>query len=91
MAMLSRRAKEAAAVVVALLAVCCLCVGVGAQTRFGYYDLTCPGVESVVASAVRFHTQSDATIPAGLLRLHFHDCFVRVSHSGFLRLLLHKS
>ena len=56
----------------------CLCVW--AQTRFGYYDLTCPEVESIVKSTVRLHTQADVTVPAGLLRLHFHDCFVQVSY-----------
>ncbi|KAI5059023.1 hypothetical protein GOP47_0025342 [Adiantum capillus-veneris] len=46
-------------------------------TRVGFYDRSCPPAESIVKATVRAHTQADITIPAALLRLHFHDCFVR--------------
>ncbi|XVF18074.1 hypothetical protein REPUB_Repub10bG0180200 [Reevesia pubescens] len=42
-----------------------------------YYDKTCPDVEHVVAEAVKSATMKDKTIPAALLRMHFHDCFIR--------------
>ncbi|KAJ7548125.1 hypothetical protein O6H91_08G119200 [Diphasiastrum complanatum] len=45
--------------------------------RYAYYSRTCPTAERIIADAVRSHFQSDNTIAAGLLRLHFHDCFVQ--------------
>lgn len=42
-----------------------------------YYDHTCPQVESIVAGAVHKATLNDKTVPAALLRMHFHDCFIR--------------
>ncbi|KAL6841907.1 hypothetical protein ACP4OV_028419 [Aristida adscensionis] len=42
--------------------------------RVGYYDDKCPGAEAVVRDAVR---GAGAGIQAGLVRLFFHDCFVR--------------
>ncbi|TVT97712.1 hypothetical protein EJB05_57032 [Eragrostis curvula] len=44
-----------------------------------YYDDKCPGAEAAVTAAVRQAMATDRTVPAGLLRMHFHDCFVRVS------------
>ena len=48
------------------------------QLSNNYYDASCPAVESVVRSTVQSHYNSDPTIAPGLLRLHFHDCFVQV-------------
>ncbi|XVF18076.1 hypothetical protein REPUB_Repub10bG0180400 [Reevesia pubescens] len=42
-----------------------------------YYEKTCPNVEYIVAKAVKSATMKDNTIPAALLRMHFHDCFIR--------------
>ncbi|KAM6543630.1 hypothetical protein CsatB_008077 [Cannabis sativa] len=42
-----------------------------------YYDDTCPHVEYVVANAVKKAMSNDKTVPAALLRMHFHDCFIR--------------
>jgi len=53
-------------------------VGVHGQgTREGFYSRTCPRAESIVKSTVRNHLKSDPSLAAGLLRLHFHDCFVQ--------------
>ncbi|XP_013627214.1 PREDICTED: peroxidase 25-like [Brassica oleracea var. oleracea] len=43
----------------------------------GYYSSSCPRAESIVRSTVESHFDSDPTISPGLLRLHFHDCFVQ--------------
>ncbi|OAY50535.1 peroxidase 64 [Manihot esculenta] len=44
---------------------------------FNYYDHTCPQLESTVTSAVKKAMMNDKTVPAALLRMHFHDCFIR--------------
>lgn len=43
-----------------------------------YYEKTCPNVDSVVTNAVENAMMRDKTVPAALLRMHFHDCFIRV-------------
>ncbi|KAL6848008.1 hypothetical protein ACP4OV_022136 [Aristida adscensionis] len=43
----------------------------------GFYDSSCPDAEDVVRSTVEQYYDKDATIAPGLLRLHFHDCFVQ--------------
>lgn len=48
----------------------------GQGTRVGFYSSTCPRAESIVQSTVRAHFQSDPTVAPGILRMHFHDCFV---------------
>ncbi|GMI91350.1 peroxidase 64 [Hibiscus trionum] len=42
-----------------------------------YYDHKCPQFESIVRGAVEKATSNDKTVPSGLLRMHFHDCFIR--------------
>lgn len=43
----------------------------------GFYSSSCPTAESVVRSTVQQSVQADPTLAAGLLRLHYHDCFVQ--------------
>ncbi|XP_065868508.1 peroxidase N1-like [Euphorbia lathyris] len=49
----------------------------GQGTRVGFYSKTCPRAESIVRSSVESHFRSKPEIAAALLRMHFHDCFVR--------------
>ncbi|XP_055804806.1 peroxidase 64-like [Solanum dulcamara] len=42
-----------------------------------YYENTCPQVEDIVTQVVTEATKKDKTVPAALLRMHFHDCFIR--------------
>ncbi|KAK4485184.1 hypothetical protein RD792_007797, partial [Penstemon davidsonii] len=42
-----------------------------------HYGKTCPSVDDVVAKVVKDAISKDKTIPAAILRLHFHDCFIR--------------
>ncbi|KAL2608385.1 hypothetical protein R1flu_026958 [Riccia fluitans] len=58
------------------LVVSCLCVA-EAQLTPNYYQKTCPTAESVIKQQVTNAYNADKTIPAGLIRMFFHDCFVR--------------
>ena len=51
---------------------------VQAQDIFvGFYDQTCPSAESIVTEVVKEATAKDPTVPAAMIRLLFHDCFVQ--------------
>ncbi|XP_071731243.1 peroxidase 64-like [Rutidosis leptorrhynchoides] len=49
----------------------------GSPLSSNYYQKTCPNAESIIKKAVISATKNDKTAPAGLLRMHFHDCFIR--------------
>ncbi|KAK5817106.1 hypothetical protein PVK06_022029 [Gossypium arboreum] len=49
-----------------------------AQLGVGYYHNLCPGVESIVKSAVKQKLEQTFVTAPATLRLFFHDCFVRV-------------
>ncbi|KAG9451593.1 hypothetical protein H6P81_011558 [Aristolochia fimbriata] len=53
-------------------------------TRVGFYSTLCRQTESIVRSTVQKHFQSDPTIAPGLLRMHFHDCFVQGCDASIL-------
>ncbi|XP_012827923.1 PREDICTED: peroxidase 3-like [Erythranthe guttata] len=42
-----------------------------------FYSTSCPNAEKIVKKIISKHVANDATLPAKLLRMHFHDCFVR--------------
>ena len=48
------------------------------QLQVGFYSDSCPDAEDTVAAAVQDAAAGDPTILPALLRLQFHDCFVRV-------------
>jgi peroxidase len=43
-----------------------------------FYDHSCPQAQQIVASIVGKAHYQDPRMAASLLRLHFHDCFVKV-------------
>ncbi|XP_021728230.1 peroxidase 64-like [Chenopodium quinoa] len=49
----------------------------GDALSINHYAKTCPDVEYIISNAVKEEFQKDKTVPAALLRLHFHDCFIR--------------
>lgn len=51
----------------------------GGALRPGYYAQTCPNAENIIRAAMEWGMQQDSGTAPGVLRLHFHDCFVDVS------------
>uniref|UniRef100_A0A1J3GC07 Peroxidase n=1 Tax=Noccaea caerulescens TaxID=107243 RepID=A0A1J3GC07_NOCCA len=54
----------------------CLVSAFGQGTRIGFYSTTCPNAETIVRTTVTSHFRSNPAVAPGLLRMHFHDCFV---------------
>jgi hypothetical protein len=50
-----------------------------AQLEVDYYSQTCPDVEALVREEMEQIISAAPSLAGPLLRLHFHDCFVRVS------------
>ncbi|CAN6307384.1 unnamed protein product [Urochloa humidicola] len=75
---MARPATRLVAVTVcaAVLAVAALSGGALAQLSPGYYGDSCPHVYDTVRRVIQEARTGDPRIPASLLRLHFHDCFV---------------
>ena len=57
--------------------------GGGVALSSAFYDASCPGAHDVVRRVIQDARVSDPRIPASLIRLHFHDCFVNVSTQFF--------
>ncbi|KAG8498767.1 hypothetical protein CXB51_005213 [Gossypium anomalum] len=45
--------------------------------KLGYYHKTCPNAESIISKTTYRFISRAPTLAAPLLRMHFHDCFVR--------------
>ncbi|BBN05339.1 peroxidase [Marchantia polymorpha subsp. ruderalis] len=52
-------------------------VASGAKLSKNHYFRTCPRLERVVRNKVNEIVNADSGMAPGLLRMHFHDCFVR--------------
>lgn len=52
--------------------------GAAGGLNMNYYIMTCPFAEAVVKDIVDRALQDDPTMAAGLIRMHFHDCFIEV-------------
>ncbi|CAH9064902.1 unnamed protein product [Cuscuta europaea] len=60
-----------------VLIICMMNIYAGNGLSSDYYESTCPEAEAVVTEVVKAASLADQTVPAGLLRMHFHDCFIR--------------
>ncbi|KAL6143861.1 PREDICTED: peroxidase 27-like [Fragaria vesca subsp. vesca] len=45
--------------------------------QVGFYKYTCPHLEDIVHYTTYYYVSRTPTLAAPLLRMHFHDCFVR--------------
>jgi peroxidase len=51
----------------------------GGPLSNNFYEDTCPLAEEIVRDIIWKHVAANSTLPAKFLRMHFHDCFVRVT------------
>ncbi|KAJ3692516.1 hypothetical protein LUZ60_012866 [Juncus effusus] len=55
-----------------------------ASLKMLFYNSTCPNAEKIVRDTIKSHYNKDPTIAAGIMRLFFHDCFVRGCDASLL-------
>ncbi|KAJ4850092.1 Peroxidase 66 [Turnera subulata] len=49
-----------------------------------YYDQTCPQAEKIILDSVKNASLYDPKVPARILRMFFHDCFIRGCDASIL-------
>jgi peroxidase len=54
-------------------------IPIEAGLSWDFHDSSCPKVESIIRKELKKIFKKDIGQAAGLLRVHFHDCFVQVT------------
>jgi peroxidase len=62
----------------ALLALLCLLLPCHGKLSTKFYAKSCPGVATIVRSAMAQAVAKEPRMGASIIRLFFHDCFVNV-------------
>uniref|UniRef100_A0A3Q7GMA4 Peroxidase n=1 Tax=Solanum lycopersicum TaxID=4081 RepID=A0A3Q7GMA4_SOLLC len=55
----------------------CMLVSSNAQLQQNFYAKSCPKAEKIILEYVHKHIPNAPSLAAALIRMHFHDCFVR--------------
>ncbi|XP_045806043.1 peroxidase 66 [Trifolium pratense] len=55
-----------------------------AELHAHYYDQTCPQLEKIISETVLNASIHDPKVPARILRMFFHDCFIRGCDASIL-------
>ncbi|TMW83760.1 hypothetical protein EJD97_000784 [Solanum chilense] len=61
-----------------------ICNADNKKLKKNYYHKSCPSVEKIVKEITWSKVAADPTLAAKLLRLHYHDCFVRGCDASIL-------
>ncbi|KAH0436315.1 hypothetical protein IEQ34_026419 [Dendrobium chrysotoxum] len=54
-----------------------LCIFSSAELKLNFYNKSCPMAEKIISDFINEHIPHAPSLAAPLLRMHFHDCFVR--------------